>query len=97
MWRFRFGGSEGRVASLLYVCGEEVGMTRLRAVAPLIVAAVLAGVAVFTVQHASCDDPGRYVASPTGYILVGGCIAPGDIVVKTPTPTPADADAQTKS
>jgi len=74
-------------------------MTRLRAVAPLLVAAVLAGVAVVTVQHAGCSDPGRYVASPTGYVLVGGCIAPGDIVVKTPVAPPvvSDADAPAKS
>ncbi|MCW2718433.1 MAG: hypothetical protein QOG20_211 [Pseudonocardiales bacterium] len=74
-------------------------MTRLRAVAPLLVAAVLAGLAVFMVQRAGCDDPGRYVPSADGYVLVGGCIAPGDIVVKAPVapPTVADADAPAKS
>ena len=73
-------------------------MTRLRAVAPLLVAVVLAGVAVFTVQRATCHDPGHYVASPDGYVLVGGCLAPGDIVVQAPvTPPAADADAPTKS
>lgn len=73
-------------------------MTRLRAVAPLLIAAVLAGVAVFTVQQAGCDDPGRYVASPTGYVLVGGCIAPGDVVVKAPVAPPVvDAGAPRKS
>ncbi len=72
-------------------------MTRLRAVAPLLVAAVLAGIAVFTVQRATCADPGRYVASPSGYVLVGGCLAPGDIVVKAPVAPPAVADAPTKS
>ena len=70
-------------------------MTRLRAVAPLLVAALLAAVAVLTVQRAGCDDPGRYVPSPTGYVLVGGCLAPGDIVVKAPVAPPAtDADAK---
>jgi hypothetical protein len=74
-------------------------MTRLRAAAPLLVAVVLTGVAVFTVRHAACDDPGHYVASPGGYVLVGGCLAPGDIVVKAPVapPAAADADAPTKS
>jgi hypothetical protein len=73
-------------------------MTRLRAVAPLLVAAALATVAVFTVQRAGCDDPGRYVPAPTGYVLVGGCLAPGDIVVQTPaTPPTRDAEAPTKS
>jgi hypothetical protein len=72
-------------------------MTRLRAVAPLLVAAVLAGIAVFTVAHAGCSDPGRYEPSPSGYVLVGGCIAPGDIVVRPPVTAPpvADADAPT--
>ncbi len=70
-------------------------MTRLRAVAPLLVAALLAAVAVFTAARAGCDDPGRYVPSPTGYVLVGGCLAPGDIVVKAPVAPPAtDADAK---
>ena len=73
-------------------------MTRLRAVAPLLVAAALAGVAVFTVQRAGCDDPGRYVPSASGYDRVGGCLAPGDIVVKTPeTPPVRDAEAPAKS
>jgi hypothetical protein len=70
-------------------------MTRLRAVAPLLLAALLAGAAVLTVQRAGCDDPGRYVPSPSGYDLVGGCLAPGDIVVKTPIAPPvSDADAK---
>ena len=63
-------------------------MTRLRAVAPLLVAAALAGVAVFTVQRAGCDEPGRYVPTAAGYDLVGGCLAPGDIVVKAPVAPP---------
>ncbi len=73
-------------------------MTRLRAVAPLLVATALAGVAVFTVQRAGCDDPGRYVPSASGYVLVGGCLAPGDIVVKTPVAPPVTgAEAPAKS
>jgi hypothetical protein len=61
-------------------------MTRLRAMAPLLVAAVLAAIAVVTVEGAGCDDPGHYEVSAGGYELVGGCIAPGDIVVPHPAP-----------
>ncbi|OLT11566.1 hypothetical protein BJF78_26555 [Pseudonocardia sp. CNS-139] len=61
-------------------------MTQLRAIAPLLVAAVLAVIAVVTVQSAACDDPGRYVPVAGGYELIGGCIAPGDIVVPHPAP-----------
>jgi hypothetical protein len=61
-------------------------MTRVRAVAPLLVAATLAGVAVVTVQGAGCDDPGHYELGADGYELVGGCLAPGDILVPGPAP-----------
>ena len=69
-----------------------VAATRLRMFAPLLVATVLALVAVFTVQHAACADPGRASArlGGGGYALVGGCVAPGDIVVPDPRPAPAD-------
>ena len=72
---------------------------RLRTFAPLLVATVLALVAVFTVQHAACADPGRYVPTTGGgYVLVGGCVAPGDIVVPArPVPAPDDASAPTRS
>ncbi|MHA6796653.1 hypothetical protein ACVGVM_24535 [Pseudonocardia bannensis] len=63
-------------------------MTRLRAVVPLLGAAVLAVIAVVTVREAGCDDPGRYVLRGGGYELVGGCIAPGDIVLPEPPATP---------
>lgn len=64
-------------------------MSRLRAIAPLLVAAVLTTVAVATVSDAGCDDPGRYVPRPEGgYELVGGCVAPGDLVIPEPTPVP---------
>ena len=69
-------------------------MTRLRTMAPLIVAAALAAVAVLTVQQAGCDEPGRYELGAHGYELVGGCLAPGDLVVPEPAPqpgTPLDA------
>ena len=74
-------------------------MTRLRTIAPLFVAAVLTAIAVVTVQSAGCDDPGRYELVAGGYELVGGCIAPGDIVVPAPTPKPphpTDATAPAK-
>jgi hypothetical protein len=64
-------------------------MTRLRAMAPLLVAAVLTAIAVGTVQNAGCDDPGHYELVAGDYQLVGGCIAPGDIVVPEPAPAPA--------
>ena len=64
-------------------------MTRLRAIAPLLVAGALAAVAVVTVQQAGCDDPGHYQLGAHGYELVGGCIAPGDLVVPEPAPTPS--------
>jgi hypothetical protein len=68
-------------------------MTRLRAIAPLLVAAVLTAIAVVTVKSAGCDDPGRYELVAGGYQLVGGCIAPGDIVVPEPAPAPAPLPA----
>lgn len=76
-------------------------MTRLRMVAPLLVAATLAVVAVATARTAGCDEPGRYEASAEGYVLVGGCVAPGDFVLPDlPPPPPAasgvDTDTPTK-
>jgi hypothetical protein len=71
-------------------------MLRLRAIGPLLVATALAVVALVTVQGAGCDDPGQYVLGADGYELVGGCIAPGDIVVPDPAPDappPSDAAA----
>ncbi|MCW0214743.1 MAG: hypothetical protein OJJ54_15400 [Pseudonocardia sp.] len=59
-------------------------MTRVRAVAPLLAAAVMAVVAVATVQQAGCDSPGRYEFHDGAYTLVGGCVAPGDLAVHSP-------------
>lgn len=65
-------------------------MTRVRAMAPLLAAAALTAIAVLTVRGAGCDDPGRYELRSGHYELVGGCVAPGDIVVPQPKPdTPA--------
>jgi hypothetical protein len=74
-------------------------MTRLRGLAPLLVAAALTAVAVATVERAGCDEPARYERSGNGYVLIGGCIAPGDIVVPEPvqpasTTTSTDAPAK---
>ena len=63
-------------------------MTRLRTIAPLIVAAALAAVAVATVQQAGCAEPGHDELGAHGYELVGGCIAAGDLVVPEPAPQP---------
>jgi len=66
-------------------------LARVRAGAPLLVAAALAVVAVVTVEQAGCDDPGRYEPRAGGYELVGGCVAPGDIVVPDTKPVrPSD-------
>jgi hypothetical protein len=72
-------------------------MTRLRAIAPLIVAAALTVVAILTVRQAGCDEPGRYELGAHGYELVGGCIAPGDLVVPDPAPKPVPWEVGTPS
>ena len=67
-------------------------MTRVRDIAPLVVAAALAVGAVVAARTAGCDDPGRYELRSWGYELVGGCIAPGDLVVLDPQPVPRPAE-----
>lgn len=47
--------------------------------APLAVAAVLAGAAVVTVERAECDVPARYVTTGNGIEMVGGCTSPRDL------------------
>jgi hypothetical protein len=42
-------------------------------------AMALAGVAVFTVNHAGCADGGRYVQHDGTVELVGGCVNPADL------------------
>ena len=68
-------------------------MTRLRDIAPLVAAVALAVGAVVAARTAGCDDPGHYEQRAWGYELVGGCIAPGDLVVPEPAPPVAPADA----
>jgi hypothetical protein len=63
-------------------------MTRLRDIAPLVAATALAVGAVVAARTAGCDDPGHYEVRSWGYELVGGCIAPGDLVVRDPVPAP---------
>ena len=67
-------------------------MTRVRDIAPLVVAAALAVGAVVAARTAGCDDPGHYEQRSWGYELVGGCIAPGDLVVLDPQPVPRPAE-----
>ncbi|HEY8373757.1 MAG TPA: hypothetical protein VIL00_13525 [Pseudonocardiaceae bacterium] len=51
-------------------------------VASVTAAAALTGVAVFTVTHTGCTDPGRYVQRDGGVVeLVGGCVEPNDLTV----------------
>ncbi|MGE3289627.1 MAG: hypothetical protein AB7J32_26510 [Pseudonocardia sp.] len=59
-------------------------MTRVRALAPVLVAGALTVVAVLTVRHAGCEEPGRYELRGGSYELVGGCLEPGDLVVQEP-------------
>ncbi|GEL19555.1 hypothetical protein [Pseudonocardia asaccharolytica] len=63
-------------------------MTWLRAVVPLLCAGVLAVLAVLTVRSAGCADPGHYEFRGGGYELVGGCIAPSDLVLPGQPVTP---------
>jgi hypothetical protein len=54
-------------------------------VAPVLVAAALAVIALVTVEQAGCDDPGRFVLGNRGYELVGGCVEPGDLPIHPAT------------
>lgn len=45
-------------------------------IAPLVLAAALAGAAVVTVERTGCDTPGRYMTTPAGVEYVGGCLGP---------------------
>ena len=74
-------------------------MAQLRDVIPLVAAAALAVGAVVAARTAGCDDPGHYELRSWGYELVGGCIAPGDIVVPEQAPVaplPAASPAPAK-
>jgi hypothetical protein len=60
----------------------------LRSAVPLVAAAALMAGAFAAAANAGCADPGRIERTGDGYQLVGGCVAPGDIVV------PANTTAQ---
>ncbi|WP_133827246.1 hypothetical protein [Actinomycetospora succinea] len=57
----------------------DARVTRLARALPLLLAALLALAAVGTVGSAGCDDPARYVSTPDGISLQGGCLKPADI------------------
>jgi len=59
-------------------------------VATVAAAALLSGAAVYTVDRAACDDPGRYVRTGDTIELVGGCLEPGDLPVGPPAPAQQD-------
>ena len=67
-----------------------------RLVAPLVLAAALAGVAVVTVERAGCEAPGRYEVGTQGVAYVPGCLLPGELAPSRPDdPDRADtADAR---
>jgi len=67
---------------------------RLARALPLLLAALLAVAALGTVGSAGCDDPGRYVSTPDGVTLVGGCLAPGQIDRLTADPDAHDPAAR---
>jgi hypothetical protein len=72
------------------------GDTRWSVVVSLVVALAMATIAFVTVHQAGCHDPGRYLARPGGYELVGGCLEPDDLPVAPPAPAPATSpDATT--
>lgn len=66
---------------------QEMNMAvgaRIAGVLPLagatLAAVALGGVAVFSVQQASCADPGRYVQHDDGQVeLVGSCVDPENL------------------
>lgn len=69
----------------------DAGRRARALLAPLAVAAVLAGAAVVTVERSGCDDPARYVSTGGGVTLVGGCISPHDLPL---WPTPDDKESR---
>ena len=57
-----------RIASALPLAGAALA------------AVALGGVAVFSVQQASCADPGRYIQHDDGQVeLVGSCVSPDNL------------------
>jgi hypothetical protein len=66
---------------------RAAGAASLLAVAGSV--AALTGAAFFTVNHASCPDPGNYVRHDSHVELIGGCVDPA----KVPGARPAQQDS----
>ncbi|MEJ2864971.1 hypothetical protein [Actinomycetospora flava] len=69
----------------------DARVTRLARALPLLLAALLALAAVGTVGSAGCDDPARYVSTPDGISLEGGCLKPSQIDPLVGDPSEHDA------
>lgn len=63
-------------------------------VASVVVAAALAGVAVFTVAQAGCSAPGHYVTSNGQVALVGGCLNRDELTATDTLAGHADGDVR---
>ena len=68
--------------------GIKAGTDAWSVAVSVLIAAVLATIALVTVERAGCDVPGHYVLSAQGYELVGGCLEPGDLQVVPVPPQP---------
>ncbi|GAA4424502.1 hypothetical protein ACFQV2_04310 [Actinokineospora soli] len=70
--------------------------TRFAGIASLtgavLAAVTLTGVAVLTVQAATCEDTGHYVQVDGRTTLVGGCLDPEDLPAAPPTTAPEPGD-----
>ncbi|MEJ2887768.1 hypothetical protein [Actinomycetospora aeridis] len=73
------------------VPASDARITRLARALPLLLAALLALGAVGTVGSAGCDDPARYVSTPDGIALEGGCLKPAEIDPLVGEPSDHDA------
>jgi hypothetical protein len=62
--------------------------------APLVLAAALAGAAVVTVEQAGCDDVGHYVVTERGVEFTGGCLTPSQLPHGVPHRDTGDLDAR---
>ena len=62
--------------------------------APLVLAAALAGAAVVTVEKAGCDDVGQYVVTERGVEFSGGCLTPSQLPHGVPHRDTGDLDAR---
>lgn len=70
---------------------SDTRVTRLARALPLLLAALLALAAVGTVGSAGCDDPARYVTTPDGISLQGGCVKPSEVDPLVGDPSDQDA------